>query len=62
MLDGVKMEVTAYVSAIRYYEATFDVDSKEEAEKIAKEMYNNGDMNDYEDELMSIEIVGEDDG
>nr|DAG49272.1 MAG TPA: PcfM DpnD/PcfM-like protein [Caudoviricetes sp.] len=58
------MKVTAYVSAIRYYEATFDVDSKEEAEKIAKEMYNNGDMNDYEDELMSIEIVaeGENDG
>lgn len=58
------MKVTAYVSAIRYYEATFDVDLKEEAEKIAKEMYNNGDMNDYEDELMSIEIVaeGENDG
>lgn len=58
------MKVTAYVSAIRYYEATFDVDSKEEAEKIAKEMYNNGDINDYEDELMSIEIVaeGENDG
>ena len=55
------MKVTAYVFAIRYYEATFDVDSKEEAEKIAKEMYNNGDMNDYEDELTSIEIVGVDD-
>lgn len=55
------MKVTAYVSAIRYYEATFDVDSKEEAEKIAKEMYNNGDMYDYEDELTSINIVGEDD-
>lgn len=53
------MKVTAYVSAIRYYEETFDVDSKEEAEKIAKEMYNNGTMNDYEDELMSIEIVEE---
>ena len=53
------MKVTAYVSAIRYYEATFDVDPKDEAEKIAKEMYNNGDMNDYEDELMSIEIVEE---
>ena len=58
---GCNMKVTAYVSAIRYYEATFDVDSKEEAEKIAKEMYNNGDMNDYEDELTSIEIVGVDD-
>ena len=55
------MKVTAYVSAIRYYEATFDVDSKEEAEKIAKEMYNNGDMYDYEDEMTSINIVGEDD-
>jgi len=55
------MKVTAYVSAIRYYEATFDVDSKEEAEKIAKEMYSNGDMYDYEDELTSINIVGEDD-
>lgn len=56
------MKVTAYVSAIRYYEATFDVDSKEEAEKIAKEMYNNGDMYDYADELTSINIVGENDG
>lgn len=55
------MKVTAYVSAIRYYEATFDVDSKEEAEKIAKEMYSNGDMYDYEDELTSINIVGEND-
>lgn len=53
------MKVTAYVSAIRYYEATFDVDSKDETEKIAKEMYNSWDMNDYEDELMSIEIVEE---
>lgn len=55
------MKVTAYVSAIRYCEATFDVDSKEEVEKIAKEMYSNGDMYDYEDELTSINIVGEDD-
>lgn len=49
------MKYTVYVSAIRYYETVIEADSKEEAERIAKIMYNENEMNDYEDELISIE-------
>lgn len=48
---------TVYASAIRYYEIVVEANSKEEAEKIAKIMYD--EMNDYEDELVSIEAVKE---
>ena len=53
------MKYTVYVSAIRYYETVIDVDQKEEAERIAKIMYNENGMDDYEDELISIEAVEE---
>lgn len=55
------MKYTVYVSAIRYYETVIEADSKEEAERIAKIMYNENEMNDYEDELVSIEVEGEND-
>lgn len=41
------------------YETVIEADSKEEAERIAKTMYNENKMNDYEDELTSIEAVEE---
>lgn len=50
-----KYKYTVYASAIRYYETVVEANSKEEAEKIAKIMYD--EMNDYEDELVSIEAV-----
>lgn len=50
-----KHKYTVYASAIRYYETVIEADSKEEAERIAKIMYNENEMNDYEDELTSIE-------
>lgn len=53
------MKYTVYVSAIRYYETVIEADSKEEVERIAKIMYNENEMNDYEDELTSIEAVEE---
>lgn len=52
-----KYKYTVYASAIRYYETVVEANSKEEAEKIAKIMYD--EMNDYEDELVSIEAVKE---
>lgn len=48
---------TVYASAIRYYEIVVEANSKEEAKKIAKIMYD--EMNDYEDELVCIEAVKE---
>lgn len=56
------MEYTVYAKVIRYYEEYINADSKEEAEKIALSMYNDGAMDNYEDELVSINIVGENDG
>lgn len=53
------MEYTVYASAIRYYETVIEADSKGEAERIAKIMYNENEMNDYEDELTLIEAVEE---
>lgn len=52
-----KYKYTVYASAIRYYETVVEANTKEEAEKIAKIMYD--EMNDYEDELVSIEAVKE---
>lgn len=52
-----KYKYTVYASAIRYYETVVEANPKEEAEKIAKIMYD--EMNDYEDELVSIEAVKE---
>ncbi len=54
-----KYKYTVYASAIRYYETVVEANSKEEAEKIAKIMYDENEMNDYEDELVSIEAVKE---
>ena len=54
------MEYTVYATVIRHYEEYINADSKEEAEKIAREMYDDGAMDNYEDELVSIEAVGED--
>ena len=34
---------------------------KKKRKRIAKIMYNENEMNDYEDELMSIEVDGEND-
>lgn len=53
------MKYMVYASAIRCYETVIEADSKEEAERIAKIMYNENEMNDYEDELTSIEVVEE---
>lgn len=38
-----------------------EADSKEEAMKIALSMYNDGAMDNYEDELVSVEVEGEND-
>ena len=46
--------------AIRTYYATVEVNSKKEAMKLAKEMYENGGFEFYEDELTSIEAKEED--
>ena len=55
------MEYTIYAKVIRYYEEYINADSKEEAEKIALSMSNDGAMDNYEDELVSVEIEGEND-
>ncbi len=54
-----KYKYTVYAAAIRYYETVVEANSKEEAEKIVKIMYDENEMNDYEDELVSIEAVKE---
>jgi len=59
---GCNMEYTVYAKVIRYYEEYINADSKEEAEKIALSMYDDSAMDNYEDELMSIEVEGENDG
>mgnify|MGYP000774705237 CR=1 FL=1 len=56
------MEYTVYATVIRHYEEYIKADSKEEAKKIALSTYNDGAMNNYEDELVSIEVEGENDG
>lgn len=54
-----KYKYTVYASAIRYYETVVEANSKVEAEKIAKIMYDENEMNDHEDELVSIKAVEE---
>ena len=54
-----RYKYTVYASAIRYYETVVEANSKEEAEKIVKIMYDENEMNDYEDELVSIKAVEE---
>ena len=53
------MEYTVYAKVIRCYEEYIEANSKEEAEKIAREMYDDGTMDNYEDELVSIDVEGE---
>lgn len=56
---GCNMEYTVHAKVIRYYEEYINADSKEGAEKIALSMYDGDAMDNYEDELMSIEIIEE---
>lgn len=50
-----KYKYTVYASATRYYEIVVEANSEKEAKKIAKIMYDKNEMNDYKDELMSIQ-------
>ena len=49
------MEYTVYAKVIRTYEETIEADSIEEAERIMKIMYNEGSLDNYDDELTQIE-------
>lgn len=49
------MEYTVYAKVIRTYEETIEADSIEEAERIMKIMYDEGNLDNYDDELTQIE-------
>lgn len=49
------MEYTVYAKVIRTYEETIEADSIEEAERIMKIMYDEGSLDNYDDELAQIE-------
>ena len=51
---GCNMKVTVYVTAKRYYEKTVEVDYIDEAQDKVLAMYDNGELDDYEDELESV--------
>ena len=49
------MKYTVYAKVIRTYEETIEADSIEEAERIMKIMHDEGNLDDYDDELTQIE-------
>ena len=49
------MKYTVYAKVILTYEETIEADSIEEAERIMKIMYDEGNLDDYDDELTQIE-------
>ena len=48
------MEYTVCAKVIRTYEETIEADSIKEAERIMKIMYDEGNLDDYDDELNQI--------
>ena len=56
------MKYTAYVNVRRIYEAQIEADSYEEAKKKAEDMYGDGAIIEYEDELMDVDVFEENDG
>ena len=53
------MKVTVYITAKHYYKKTVEVDCIDEAQDKVLAMYDNGELDDYEDELISIKIAGD---
>ena len=51
------MKYDLSVKVIRYYDAEIEADSKEEAEEMAKDMYENNKLKSYEDDLVSIGVM-----
>lgn len=48
------MEYTVHITAKRYYEKTVEADYIDEAQDKVLAMYDNGELDDYEDELESV--------